>query len=106
MRRLTRFIATLLLILMPAGALAAPTCQTRDGDVIKCGVSGAMPVGWTLPPEEYAAHHPDAENTDPNQLLKAIGLVALMLTFILALPDFDGRNDRDWIKQDKDDRRR
>ncbi len=106
MRRLTRFFAILLLIFAPVSAVAAPTCQTRDGDTIKCGVEGAMPVGWTLPAGEYAAHHPDMVEDETIQLLKAICIVALMLTFIMALPDFDGRNDRDWIKQDKDDRRR
>jgi hypothetical protein len=42
------------LLLAASAAQAAPTCQDRHGGTVRCGTSGAMPVGWTLPVGEPA----------------------------------------------------
>jgi hypothetical protein len=82
-------------------AQAAPTCQDAQGMTIRCGVPGAMPVGWTLP----AAERPPQPASDPNNMWRAIALVALLLALIAALPEFDGRTGADWGEQSDDERR-
>jgi hypothetical protein len=73
-------------------AHAAPTCLDRQGATMRCGTSGAMPVGWTLPPGERAA--------EPSGAPRARGMIGLTLflgglfALIALLPDFEGRWDR------------
>jgi hypothetical protein len=82
-------------------AAAAPTCQDLQGMTIRCGVPGAMPVGWTLPDSE----RPTPPVADLSNLWRAIALVALLLALFAAMPEFDGRTSADWGEQEDDDRR-
>jgi hypothetical protein len=88
-------------------ALAAPTCQTHDGDTVRCGTSGAMPVGWTLPPDQRADRN--ASRPANLNLAEGVALVYLVggLFVILALmPPFDGWESGDWDPQEGDDEER
>ncbi|HEY1707780.1 MAG TPA: hypothetical protein VGG10_05910 [Rhizomicrobium sp.] len=103
MRALIRLFACLALILAATPALAAPTCQDQSGGTIRCGTPGAMPVGWTVlehPPSATPATAPDTD--DPNAALKAICIVGMLLALIALMPEFDGRKDEDWDKQERD----
>ena len=90
-------IATLLAA--PA-AMAAPTCQDRDGDTIRCGTEGAMPVGWTLPAEQRARVLAARPAESPADLF-GLGLFLTGFFALLALlPDFDGRWDRQELDEE------
>ncbi len=96
------FLATPLVV--PHAVLAAPTCQTRDGETIRCGVTGAMPVGWTLPPEERLEKerlHPP-KYPSAKELLEIFCVMGLFFAVLALMPDFEG----DWDKQEGDDKRR
>jgi len=79
-------------------AMAAPTCQDRNGDTIRCGTEGAMPVGWTLPAPQrlqvLAARPPVPEVNMVGLGLFLVGFFALLAL----LPDFDGQ----WDPQERD----
>jgi hypothetical protein len=84
-------IFVLAMLLVPP-AFAAPTCQTRNGDTIKCGVAGAMPVGWAAPEgDRRISPGPAGE-----QLWTAFGLLVLLFSLIALMPKFDGSRDSDW----------
>jgi hypothetical protein len=86
-----------LTLLFAAPALAAPTCQNRGGDTVRCGTPGAMPVGWKPSPETLW----DREISRPpgpslRQILGVFCGLGLLFALIALLPDFDGwREDRD-----------
>ena len=83
------------LLIEPSG-IAAPTCIDQDGDTIKCGAPGAMPLGWRLSPEEELAR--DMEQTvSPNlgELLELICLLGVFFSLMAMLPDCDGWRDDD-----------
>lgn len=86
-----------LTLLFAAPALAAPTCQNRGGDTVRCGTPGAMPVGWKPSPEMLW----DREISRPpgpslRQILGVFCGLGLLFALIALLPDFDGwREDRD-----------
>jgi len=106
MRRL--LLVLVLLLGSPHGAaLAAPTCQDINGSTARCGAPNAMPLGWKLPDDEFARRQAALGNlNDPHVIWNAIALVAALLTIIALLPDFDGRSDRDWDRQEGDRPRR
>ena len=90
-----KFLA-LALALLATPALAAPTCQDREGGTIRCGTPGAMPVGWTAPAEDawrYRLAHPGPPLGD---ILEVVAGIALLFALIALLPRFDGRRDQDW----------
>ena len=95
-------LAVAALLLTAAPASAAPTGQDRSGQTIRCATPGAMPVGWTAPPDDL---RPDlSEPVNWAQIASVVfGLGGLFL-LIATLPDFDG----DWGEQeaDKDARER
>ena len=100
------FIRTLLVAFVAAAmlvtahpALAAPTCQDKDGLTIRCGTEGAMPVGWALPYEERKIRPPVPS---PSELLLLIATLGLLFALIALLPDFDGRRNADWDAQEGD----
>jgi hypothetical protein len=77
-------------------AVAAPTCQDRNSDTIRCETAGAMPVGWTLPAAERRERR-RSEVQGPG-LGAFVGLGAFLVGFfglIALLPDFDGCWDRE-----------
>src|SRR5580698_10288129 len=79
-------------------AQAAPTCQDRNGDTIRCGTEGAMPVGWTLP-DEQRSRVVAARPAEPPADLFGLGLFLIGFFALLALlPDFDGK----WDPQERD----
>ena len=89
--------------LLTGAAAAAPTCQDRNGLTIRCGTQGAMPVGWTLPFEErrFQPAGPSA-----SELFGLIATIGLLFALIALLPEFDGRRDADWDRQEGDDQER
>lgn len=95
------FFAAVTLLTGPAPA--APTCQDRNGLTIRCGTGGAMPVGWTLPLEErrFQPVGPSA-----GELFGLIATIGLLFALIALLPEFDGRRDADWDRQEGDDQKR
>jgi hypothetical protein len=84
-------------------AHAAPTCQDKNGDTIRCGTPGAMPVGWTLSPQERLERQiskPKYPST--NELLELIGVIGVFFTLLALVPEFDGQRTRDWGEQEGD----
>lgn len=107
MRRFTLLFATLVLLLTPSVTLAAPTCLTKDGGTIKCGVEGAMPVGWQLSAERALARQQSFQpDFGPTELLELICILGVLAAFTAVLPKFDGRRDADWYRHEGDDERR
>jgi hypothetical protein len=88
-------VLALTLIAAPA-AVAGPSCVDRQGDMIRCGTPGAMPVGWSPPPEQQrarlAARQPDLNG---RQILGLVCLLGGLFALIALLPDFDGHWDRE-----------
>jgi hypothetical protein len=93
--RLALLLATgLVLAGAPAGA--APTCFDKTGGVIKCGAPGAMPVGWSPPPEVRAARIAEDPGPPLGQILGIICAVGAVFALIALLPPFDGTQEGDW----------
>jgi hypothetical protein len=86
-------ILTLTLFLVPP-AFAAPTCQTENGDTIKCGAPGAMPVGWTAPEENRQISRLPGPASE--ELWTALAMLGLLFSLIALMPKFDGSRDADW----------
>ncbi|HEX4199717.1 MAG TPA: hypothetical protein VHZ26_19935 [Caulobacteraceae bacterium] len=96
MRSILLALIAAVTLLAPPAATAAPTCQDHNGDTIRCGTAGAMPVGWTLPAGERLQRHL-AEPPGPS-FETLLGLGCFLVGFfalIALLPDFDGRWDRE-----------
>src|SRR5579872_404741 len=97
-------ILAILLSLAPA-AHAAPTCVDKNGDMIRCGTSGAMPVGWALSPEQLwdrQLSRPPGPSTA--KILKVFFGLGLFFAMIALLPDFEGPSaGGGWDKQEGDD---
>jgi hypothetical protein len=91
------------LLLAPA-ALAAPTCLTIDGETTKCGVDGAMPVGWQLPSDQAEARLMASRSGESSAtVLKVAFGIGLLLALIALMPEFDGSRAGDWDTQEDDD---
>jgi hypothetical protein len=84
-------------LLAAAPASAAPTCQDRVGDTVRCSTATAMPVGWTAP--AYDRHVVPA---DKSEELKAVVFLLLLFALIALLPDFEQDQ---WDQQDADEKR-
>jgi hypothetical protein len=108
MRPLVLLCAMLALLVSAPAAMAAPTCQDKDGTTTRCGTASAMPVGWSLPPAEFNSHQAALRSDTPNPttLPSALCFIVLLLALFAFLPDFDGRSDADWDEQEGDDRQR
>ena len=92
------------ILLNVGAAAAAPTCQDRNGDTIRCGTPGSMPVGWTLPPEERREKerlHPPVYPT-ADQLLELFCVLGVFFAWLALMPDFDGK----WDEQEGDGKNR
>jgi hypothetical protein len=95
--RLCGFAAAAILSLTTAPASAGPTCENRSGQAVRCGGPGAMPVGWTVSPEQrqlYLASLPP--DPTPLQLLGLVGVIGCLFALIALMPDFDGWGAGDW----------
>jgi hypothetical protein len=77
-------------------ASAAPTCFDQTGGVIKCGAPGAMPVGWSPPPEVRAAHIAQDPGPPLGEILEIFCAVGAIFAIIALLPPFDGTQEGDW----------
>jgi hypothetical protein len=84
-------------LLATGPAMAAPTCQDRQGGTIKCGAPSAMPVGWKPSPEQlWEQEISRAPGPGTGKLLGVFCGLALLFALIALLPDFDGwREDQD-----------
>ncbi len=95
-----------ILLLAAAPAAAAPTCLDRNGDTIRCGTKGAMPVGWKPTAQflwDKEISKPAEQNLD--LLAKVICGLALLFAMIALMPKFDGSRAQDWDRQEGDDDR-
>jgi len=99
-----RALVLALALLFSTPALAAPICFTRAGDAVHCEAKGAMPLGWRLPPDEAARREMEQPPVPASAILKAVAGLVLFLSLIALLPEFDGRRDKDWDAQEKQDR--
>ena len=96
-------LALAVLPLFASAALAAPTCLDKNGDTIRCGTQGAMPVGWTPSPAQLLNRRRSIlVDSNTNNLSKAICLIGLLLALIALMPEFDGTQARDWDEQEHD----
>jgi hypothetical protein len=82
-------------------AVAAPTCQTANGETIKCGIAGAMPVGWRLPAEQYRVQ----SSSELFKWLQAICAVGVLFAIMAAMPDFDSTHPGGWDGEEEDNTR-
>lgn len=88
-------------------AVAAPTCEDRNGLTIRCGTSGAMPVGWTLPAEErFDKQRFRLPQPSINEFLELICALGIFFGLMALLPEFEGRRSGDWDRQEGDDQER
>ena len=94
-------------VLTSRTAFAAPTCQDQNGDTIRCGTPGAMPVGWTPSPEQLL-NRQSSESNGPsmNELLDLICVIGVFFALIALMPEFDGSRSGDWDEQEGDDEER
>ena len=93
-----RFAILMFLLLSAAPALAAPTCEGRQGQAMRCGAPGAMPPGWRAPAAER-----QVAPADPREVEKAIAVLVLLFALIALLPEFDGSRSEDWQSGDGQD---
>jgi hypothetical protein len=93
-------IIALAAVLVSPPAIAAPTCQTANGETIRCGVSGAMPVGWRLSTERYR----DQNSSELFKWLRAICAVGVLFAVMAAMPDFESTQPGEWDSEEDDTR--
>ena len=107
MRHSTIAAATAALLLAAPAALAAPTCDNRNGETVRCGVPGAMPVGWAPSPGEILNHAPTPPELTPAEAVALIYILGAFFALLALMPQFDGWRDGDWDEQEGDrDKRR
>ena len=97
--------AAAVLLAAPA-ALAAPTCDNRNGDTVKCGTPGAMPVGWAPSPADLLDHPATPPELSPAEAVALIYILGAFLALIALMPEFDGWREGDWDEQEGDEKRR
>jgi hypothetical protein len=98
--------AAMVLLLAPPVALAAPTCENRSGETVKCGTPGAMPVGWAPSPADSLDHPATPPDLSPAEAVALIYILGAFFALIALMPEFDGWREGDWDKQEGDDKRR
>jgi hypothetical protein len=85
-------------------ALAAPICQNRLGDSVRCDAPSAMPVGWKVSPETFTARVLSRAPRPTAQEVEALVVILAALFAIIALlPRFDGSGGEDWDRQEGDE---
>ena len=98
-RSLTLPLVAAAMLFTASAASAAPTCQDRKGETVRCGTPGAMPVGWALAPDK----RPAVDDSESTPWLALIALVGGLFALIALMPDFDGWGD---VEEDGEDPRR
>ena len=93
------------LLLTASAAPAAPTCDNRNGDTVKCGTPGAMPVGWAPSPADMVERPADT-GLGPAETAALIYIIGALFALIALMPKFDGWQEGDWDEQEGDDRKR
>jgi len=106
MRRSTMAAGAAALLLAAPAAMAAPTCDNRSGETVRCGTPGAMPVGWTPSPADVQDRHAVPPDLSPAEAAALIYILGAFFALIALMPDFDGRRDSDWDEQEGDRPRR
>jgi hypothetical protein len=101
MRAAIPALAAALAILSASAAIAAPTCLDRQGGMVRCGTSGAMPPGW-VPPTDVFDARPVPDAPDAGKMIGLTVFLAGLFGLIALLPDFEGK----WDRQTEDDERR
>lgn len=95
---LAKIAALVFLLIAPlavaAPASAAPTCQDRVGNTVRCGTQAAMPVGWTAPVWDR-----NFAPADKSEELKAVVFLLLLFALIALLPNFEQEQ---WDGKDPD----
>jgi hypothetical protein len=103
MRAMIPILSAAILAAGVSPAAAAPTCVNVQGDMARCGAASAMPVGWTLAPEVYAARRTgEADDSDFGKLFGLTAFLAGLFGLIALMPDFEDG----WDRQGGDDERR
>jgi hypothetical protein len=105
MRRLTIAAAAMALLLAASTAHAAPTCNDRAGQTVKCGTPTAMPVGWAPSPADIV-DRPVAPDLTPAETVALIYILGAFFALLALMPEFDGWRDGDWDEQESDRRKR
>jgi len=100
-RRVVPILVLAANLLVASAALAGPTCQDRNGDTIRCGTTGAMPVGWTLSRQERLSR-PAPEPMAPAALLGLLLAVGGFFALIALMPDFQSEQGG-WDQSEGDD---
>jgi hypothetical protein len=79
-------------------AIAAPTCQNHNGDAVRCGTAGALPVGQIVPPQSRPADRV-ANPLAPPVIFGLVCVIGGIFALIALMPRFGG----EWDKQQDDD---
>jgi hypothetical protein len=104
MRRLILAFTAAAVLLAASAVCAAPTCQDQDGDTVRCGAAGAMPVGWSPTPQQlFDRRMSGSPGPSATTVFGLICFVGGLFALIALLPDFDGRRSSDWDRQEGDD---
>jgi hypothetical protein len=101
MRQLILALTSAAILLAAPAAFSAPTCQDRNGDTIRCGTPGAMPVGWTLPAEQRVPKPP----VSASKLLELAYILGVFFALLALMPEFEHGDEGDWDKQEGDEHR-
>jgi hypothetical protein len=93
-------LAAIVVALLAGGsaAIAAPTCQNHNGDAVRCGTAGALPVGQVVPPQSRPADRL-ANSLTPAAILGLVCVIGGVFALIALMPRFGGQ----WDKQQGDD---
>ena len=97
---------TAVLLLAAPAALGAPTCDNRNGDTVRCGTPGAMPVGWAPSPGDVLDHPATPPELSPAEAVALIYILGAFFALIALMPEFDGWRDGDWDRQEGDEPKR
>jgi hypothetical protein len=94
----------LLVVLFVSPVHAAPTCQNLQGETMRCGTVGAMPVGWRL----HGARQPPtkADEASLSKVLEAVCLLGVFFSLMALMPDFEGSGVSDWDAEEDETKRR
>jgi hypothetical protein len=100
-------IAALMAALLLAAPVvsAAPTCDTRSGQTVKCGTPSAMPVGWA-PSRADMIGRPAEPGLSPAETVALIYILGAFFALLALMPEFDGWQDGDWDEQEGDRKKR
>jgi hypothetical protein len=99
-------IAAVATLLLAASTVhAAPTCDDRSGQTVKCGTPTAMPVGWTPSPADIVDRSVEPD-LSPAETVALIYILGAFFALLALMPQFDGWQDGDWDEQEGDRKNR